>query len=141
MATITPLVLKDCDVTLNTKDLIGHTNMVAIRPSKDVAEFAAFGDDWAHQAASILRWDGAIRVGYDETASGGVDTLWTCYSTMSAVALQVDPKSDGTSSNWRFTGSVHITGMPIEIDRTGGVVTVEAPFTGTGTLAKGTVGT
>jgi hypothetical protein len=140
MATTTGYIVgKDYEVEVDSQPLQGSTNMVALRPAMDTAEFAAFGDDWIHQAAVVKRWDGSIRCIYSETASEAADTLWDAYDGMVAVAAEFSPKGTATGSNWQWRGSIIVTGVPIEIDRTGGIVTSECPFVGTGTLTKGTV--
>jgi hypothetical protein len=129
---------RNADITIGTQNVSGSSNMVAIRPEKEVAAFAAFGDDWEHVAANIKRWSGVVRAIYSEVASEAMEELWAAFESMDAVAIEFQPSGD-TSTNWQFTGSVHVTGGPIEVDRTGGIITVEFPFTGTGTLTQGTV--
>lgn len=132
------ITAKDAALSLAGQDISGSSNRVTFNPELELSQFAVFGDDWEHDAFVIKRWSGEIRVVYSETASEGAEELWTAYEGGSAVAFQVDPKG-ATASNWRFSGSVFITGVPTELDRTAGVVLVTAPFIGTGALTKGTV--
>ena len=139
MATTTDhIVAKDVAISLASQDIQGSSIAVTLQPEMDTAAFSVFGDDWEYSLMTTKRWSGEIRVAYTETASEGAEELFTAYEGGVSVALQVDPKGD-TASNWRFSGSVLITGVPVELDRSGGIVTIAAPFVGTGALTKGTV--
>lgn len=140
MATTTTYIhAKDANLYIGGVSIQGSSNYVAFRPTKEVGDAMVFGDDWAYSVAGIKRWDGEIRVLYTETASEGFKTLQTAYESMSAVAFVVIPKGS-TASNLKWTGSIHITGAPVELDRTAtGAVVVSCPFTGTGAATMGTV--
>ena len=132
------IVARSCRVWIGTWDISGSSNMVAMRPAKDVQAYAAFGEDWEYHVASIKRYDGVFRAIYSETAAEAMTVLWSSFDSMIGTTFIVDPKGS-TAANWRFSGTVQLTGAPIELERTGGVVVVECPFTGDGALTKGTV--
>lgn len=140
MATITaPLNAKDAYITLNGTDISGSANYVEITPSREIGTFNVFSDDWDQALGGKRKWVGKIRVAYSEVTSEGADMVFKAFDSNTAQALVVAPKGN-TVSNWKWSGNILISSTPLKLDSGDPkVILIEAPFTGHGTLTKGTV--
>jgi len=136
MATTTGAITgRNAAIAVAGHDVSGKSNKVTLNPKKTVAPFNSFGDDWTRNLAMVQEWVGSARIVYSEIADEAMDLLYAAFESMEMISMQFQPK--GISPDWLWTGDIHVSGVPIEVDRGAGIVVVEVPFVGNGLLAPG----
>lgn len=125
-------------VTFNSQDVSGQSNKVTVTPSKSVDQVTPFGEAWHLKAAGIKDWKGSIDIFYNEESNEATDEFWDAFIGTASVALDLSPKG-GASTQWKFSGNVHVSEVSIEASPDGGFIMASISFEGTGALAKSVI--
>jgi hypothetical protein len=135
--TLTPTVLTDAYISINSNVVSDHGNKVTINAEVEELETTTFGQTWKTRVGGLK--DGSIDVSFlqDYVAANLDSIFWPLLGTV--VPFEIRPTSSAAStSNPKYTGSILITKWsPISGD-VGKLAALDVSFPTTGTVTRAT---
>jgi len=122
---------KDGYIKVNTKDLSGDANQLALNITPHVEDVTAFSDTADYYAEGKYNWTIDMNAYYNSAANQVDATLFGC---VGAGAVAVEYGAEG-SGGQLYTGNAILSDYSIDVNATGGA-TVSASLQGVDTLAR-----
>lgn len=135
--TLTPTVLTDAYISINSNVVSDHGNKVTINASVEELETTTFGQTWKTRVGGLK--DGSIDVSFlQDYVAANLDAIfWPLLGTV--VPFEIRPTSSAAApGNPKYTGSILITKWSPIAGDVGKLAALDVSFPTTGTVTRAT---